>query len=100
MMSLCFSPFTTAHVVWHRQCCILAGGFMTTPSLSPQQQQEYDRLSAMERQLKQERLDLVRAMTSKIAVPDIVESHSSALAKIQERLESLRTERRNLTGGD
>lgn len=47
-----------------------------------------------ERQLKQERIDLIRAMAARIDSPEIVESHCSALVKLQERLDELRTQHR------
>ena len=67
---------------------------MSTQPLTTEQQQQSERQAVLERQLKQERLDLIRAMAAQIGAPDIIESHSSALVKIQERLESLRAERK------
>ena len=69
---------------------------MSTSS-SQHHQARLDQLAMLDRQLKQERLDLIRAMAGRIDSPDIVESHVAALVKLQGRLEALREERARIT---
>ena len=63
------------------------------PAPSSAQPQSQAAHAELERQLKQERLDLIRSMAAQISSPDVIESHAHALAKLQVRLESLREER-------
>ena len=62
------------------------------PTPSPAQQLQPDQ-AALERQLKQERLDLIRSMAAQIGSPDVIESHAHALVNLQARLDALREER-------
>ena len=49
-----------------------------------------DQAAALERQLKQERLDLIRSMAAQIGAPDVIESHAHAFVKLQTRLDAMR----------
>jgi hypothetical protein len=65
---------------------------MPTPSPA-QQQPDPDHAAMLERQLKQERLDLIRSMAAQIGSPDVIDSHAHAFVRVQTRLEMLREER-------
>lgn len=60
---------------------------------APTQPPDPDHAAALERQLKQERLDIIRSMAAQIGSPEVIESHAQALVKLQTRLDTLREER-------
>jgi hypothetical protein len=66
---------------------------MTTQPHTETRQHRLERSALLERHLKQERIDLIRAMAARIDAPDVIESHACALVRIQERLEAVRQER-------